>query len=158
MEELTAINKQPLCVLPSLRSYGHSLYAPPLPTLPFDLVAESLCRLPVKLLLQLQCLCKSWNSLITDHKFVKKHLSLSTTRCLHCVSFTGFPYLYVLKSYPLGPVLNNLTTNITEYEYSPYNFHGDHPRLRVNCFVGSCNGILCFTDVYKNSHIMEPFH
>jgi len=59
---------------------------------------------------------------------------------------------------PTRAVLNNLTTNITEYEYSPYNFHGDHPRLRVNCFIGSCNGILCFTDVYKNSHIMEPFH
>ncbi|AES68581.1 F-box/kelch-repeat protein At3g23880 [Medicago truncatula] len=155
MVELTAINKQFLCVLPTLSSSGHSLYDPPLPTLPFDLVAEILCRLPVKLLLQLRCFCKSWNSLITDHKFAKKHLSLSTTRCLHCVSYTGFPYLYVLKSYPLGPVLNNLTTNITEYEYSPYNIHGDHPRLCVDCFVGSCNGILCFTaGIYKISVIL----
>ncbi|RHN69125.1 putative F-box domain-containing protein [Medicago truncatula] len=56
-----------------------SLYTPPLPTLPFDLVAEILCRLPVKLLLQLRCLCKSLNSLILDPKFAKKHLRMSTT-------------------------------------------------------------------------------
>ncbi|MCI54852.1 F-box/kelch-repeat protein, partial [Trifolium medium] len=51
--------------------------APALPTLPFDLVSEILCRLPVKLLLQLRCLCKSLNSLISDPKFAKKHLRLS---------------------------------------------------------------------------------
>jgi hypothetical protein len=57
---------------------GTLISAPPLPTLPFDIIAEILCRLPVKLLLQLQCLCKSLNSLISDPKFAKKHLLLST--------------------------------------------------------------------------------
>ena len=49
-----------------------------LTTLPFDLLAEILCRLPLKLLLQLQCLCKSFKHLISDRKFAKKHLCLST--------------------------------------------------------------------------------
>ncbi|AES97161.1 F-box protein interaction domain protein [Medicago truncatula] len=51
-----------------------------MPPLPIDMVAEILCRLPIKLLLQLRCLSKSFNSLITNPKFAKKHLRLSTTR------------------------------------------------------------------------------
>lgn len=61
---------------------------PPLPTLTFDLIEEILCMLPVKLLLQLRCLCKSFNSLISDPKFSKKHLRLSTTRHNLMVTYT----------------------------------------------------------------------
>jgi len=50
---------------------GSLTSSPPLPTLAFDLIAEILCRLPVKLLLQLRCLCKSFNSLISDRKSPK---------------------------------------------------------------------------------------
>ncbi|PNX63542.1 F-box/kelch-repeat protein, partial [Trifolium pratense] len=57
-----------------------------LPTLPFDLIPEILSRLPVKILLQFGCVCKSWKSLISDPKFAKKHLSHSTTHSLHCLS------------------------------------------------------------------------
>ncbi|AES88723.1 putative F-box domain, galactose oxidase/kelch, beta-propeller, F-box associated interaction [Medicago truncatula] len=106
----------------------------PLPTLPFDLIEEILSRLPVKLLLQLQCACKSWNSLISDRKFAKKHLSLSTTHSLHCVS--GYSQNFILKSYPLDSVFTNVTTTVFR-----------RPEFSV-CqsvdFVGSCNGILCF--------------
>ncbi|MCI27031.1 F-box/kelch-repeat protein, partial [Trifolium medium] len=52
----------------------------PLPTLPFDLIGEILCRLPVKLLLQFQCVCKFWKSLISDPSFAKKHLCKLTPR------------------------------------------------------------------------------
>ncbi|XP_058772910.1 F-box/kelch-repeat protein At3g23880-like [Vicia villosa] len=51
-----------------------------LPHLPLDLVSEILCRLSVKHLLQLCCVCKSWNSLISlDSNFARKQLSLSTS-------------------------------------------------------------------------------
>ncbi|XP_013470404.2 F-box/kelch-repeat protein At3g23880 [Medicago truncatula] len=51
-----------------------------LPFLSFDLVTEILCQLPVKNLLQLRCICKSWNSLIShDSEFTMKHLRLSTS-------------------------------------------------------------------------------
>ncbi|PNX71880.1 F-box/kelch-repeat protein [Trifolium pratense] len=45
-------------------------------SLPMELVEEeNLCRLPVKILLQLRCICKSWKSLISDDpKFAKKQL------------------------------------------------------------------------------------
>ncbi|GAU18271.1 hypothetical protein TSUD_176130 [Trifolium subterraneum] len=62
-------------------SVGTLTTTPPplLHNLPFDLVADNiLCRLPVKLLLQLKCVCKSWKYLISDPKFAKKHLRFST--------------------------------------------------------------------------------
>ncbi|RHN45342.1 putative F-box domain-containing protein [Medicago truncatula] len=69
MEETTTTKRQkPANTIGTLTS------PPPLPSLPLDLVAEILCRLPVKLLLQFRCVCKSFKSLISDHKFGKKHL------------------------------------------------------------------------------------
>jgi len=46
---------------------------PSLPFLPFDIVEEILC----KLLIQLQCQSKSFNTLISDPQFAKKHLIMS---------------------------------------------------------------------------------
>lgn len=47
------------------------------PTLLLDLVVDICCRLPVKLLLQIRCLSKYFNSLISYTKFANKHLQLS---------------------------------------------------------------------------------
>ncbi|AES68364.1 putative F-box domain-containing protein [Medicago truncatula] len=105
----------------------------PLPFLPFELIEEILSRLPVKLLLQLRCACKSWSSLISNPKFAKKHLSMSTRHVLHCISSSGGD---ILKSYPLDSIYTNATTTaIPQLEYS---FH-----RCSNYFIGSCNGILC---------------
>ncbi|XP_058721893.1 F-box/kelch-repeat protein At3g23880-like isoform X3 [Vicia villosa] len=58
------------------------------PILPFDLITEILSRVPVKLLLQFRCVCKSWNSLIShDPNFAKKHFKMSTTPNLHVISY-----------------------------------------------------------------------
>ncbi|KEH16768.1 F-box protein [Medicago truncatula] len=71
-EETTNTQRQRLAT-------GTLTYPPPeLPTLPFDLIPEILCRLPVKLLIQLRCLCKFFDSLISDPNFAKKHLHMST--------------------------------------------------------------------------------
>ncbi|MCH86633.1 F-box/kelch-repeat protein [Trifolium medium] len=89
--------------------------SPSLPTLPFDLIPEILSRQPVKLLLQFRCVCKSWNSLISDPKFAKKHLSLSTTTYnLHCLSY--FDIYIPIRSYSRDDsVLTNVTTtNISQ--------------------------------------------
>jgi len=113
-----------------------------LPTLPFDLIPKIICRLPVKLLVRFQCVCKSWNSLISDSKFAKKQLRLLTVSLIHALACSD---KYVLKSYPVDNVFTNVTTNtITQLEF-PYN--------HVVYFVSSCNDILCFLamDYYKAS-------
>ncbi|RHN53394.1 putative F-box domain-containing protein [Medicago truncatula] len=77
----------------ALLSSDDSLHAQSLPTLPFDIISQILHRLPVKLLLQLRCLCKACNSLITDLKFAKKQLSMSTTPSItRCLSYRNYSY------------------------------------------------------------------
>nr|GMD41380.1 putative F-box protein At3g52320 [Ipomoea batatas] len=43
------------------------------PSLPEDMVAEILSRLPVESLLRFKCACKNWRQLIQQHDFVEKH-------------------------------------------------------------------------------------
>ncbi|MCH81608.1 F-box/kelch-repeat protein [Trifolium medium] len=71
--EITATN--------NLFSAVVTLMSPPLPTLPEDVIPQILCRLPVKLLIQLRCVCKSWNALISDSEFLKKHRRMSFWWC-----------------------------------------------------------------------------
>ncbi|XP_057430752.1 F-box/kelch-repeat protein At3g23880-like [Lotus japonicus] len=126
---------------PSLPPAGDSLHAPPLPSLPFDLVVEILCRLPVKPLLQFRCVCKSWKSLISDPKFAKKHLHSSPSDFIrhrlivnHHSDDSGF------RAYPLLSVFNTVpaAATATQLEYpliiQKFNY----------VIVGSCNGVLCF--------------
>ncbi|CAJ2638483.1 unnamed protein product [Trifolium pratense] len=153
-EDITAINKQ-LSILtitspPPTLSSNESLQVLPLPTLPLDLISEIFCRLPVKLLLQLRCVCKSWNSLISDPNFAKKHLHMSTTRCLHFVSYSNFAKKYIFSSYPLRSVFSTLSTNVIQFEYHPIN----HTPNNSYYIVGSCNGILCLANYYDECFVL----
>ncbi|KEH34028.1 F-box/kelch-repeat protein At3g06240 [Medicago truncatula] len=116
---------------------------PLLSELPFELVAEILCRLPVMFLLQLRCLSKFFNTLISDPKFAKKHLRLSTTRHL-ILSYADIHDHSRLISYPLhstfhqcDSIFNSVTVKPTQIRY-PFN-------KQYNNIVGSCHGILCLT-------------
>jgi hypothetical protein len=52
--------------------------------------------------------------------------------------------MYILKSYPLNSVLTNITTDFTQFEYSPNIVRGNTAaHLFGYC---NCNGILCITD------------
>ncbi|XP_045822964.1 F-box/kelch-repeat protein At3g23880-like [Trifolium pratense] len=101
------------------------------PTLPFDLIPEILCKLPVKLLLQLRCICKSWNFLISDPNFIKKHFRQSTTHLVHILTYSE----NFLNSYTIDSVLTDQTAITSKLEFRNH---------RGVSFVGSCNGILCF--------------
>ncbi|XP_045823917.1 F-box/kelch-repeat protein At3g23880-like [Trifolium pratense] len=100
-----------------------------LPTLPLDLIIEILSRLPVKQLLQLRCVCKLWKSLISDSKFAKKHLHLSTTYTLHGIDNQNYYSKHVLKSYSLNSSVSIAQIHLPSNGY-----------VR---FLGSCNGVLC---------------
>ncbi|MCI23953.1 F-box/kelch-repeat protein, partial [Trifolium medium] len=90
----------------------------PLPTLPFDLIPEILCKLSVKFLVQLRCVCKSWNFLIsTDTKFIQKHLDMSTTRGLHFLRNSESLGKYILKSFPLDSVLSTVIPDSRRLEF-----------------------------------------
>ncbi|XP_058782777.1 F-box/kelch-repeat protein At3g23880-like [Vicia villosa] len=110
-----------------------------LPTLPIDLVPDIFCWLPVKLLVQLRCMCKSWNSLISDRNFTRKHLSLSTTRRLYSAAYEHKPDGLVHNSYPLDSVLSSKIKQ---------------QLLPFNSIVASCDGILCLCDKRKGIAVL----
>jgi F-box interacting protein len=125
--------------------------APPLPTLPFDLIADILCRLPVKFLLQLQCLCKSFHSLISDPKFAKKHLRMSNTRHRLMLSSTNDLDELVLFDSPMPTDFPTFTINQTQVSYPDcLKIEYDSP-----LHVRSCDGILCFT-MYDGPGVGPP--
>ncbi|XP_058767133.1 F-box/kelch-repeat protein At3g23880-like [Vicia villosa] len=123
----------------------------PLPTLPFDVISEILARLPVKSLLQFRCVSKSWKSLISDPKFAKKHLNLSTTRRLLCVSYDNPSYSFILNSYSLQSVFTDTNYNLTRFKF-PVDVISERYSHHL---VGSCDGILCVAN-YRISPDFKP--
>lgn len=94
-------------------------------------------------------------SLISDPKISKKHLSVSTTRHLHFVSYKERSLCkYVLKSCPLHYVLTSINPNFTWFEYFANNFDGDYPPDNFRYFNDSCDGILRIGDGYKGLGIL----
>nr|AFK48004.1 unknown [Medicago truncatula] len=89
----------------------------PLPSPTFDLIAEILSRLPVKLLLQLQCLGKFWKSLISDPKFAKKHLQ--SWRHHLMVSSTNELQEFLLFDSPIASILSTFRVTQTDTTQSP---------------------------------------
>ncbi|XP_057443130.1 F-box/kelch-repeat protein At3g23880-like [Lotus japonicus] len=108
-----------------------------LPTLPFELVEKILCRLPVKPLLRFQCVSKSWNSLISDSKFARKHLREFNRRTIILETRNH------LNSYSLQPAFAFTAANPTATTPIPYppNHYFYH-----SVVVGSCDGIICLCD------------
>ncbi|CAJ2638940.1 unnamed protein product [Trifolium pratense] len=110
-----------------------------LPTLPFDLISEILCNLPVKLLLQLQCVCKSWKSLISDHNFAKKHLRKSTPRLMVSIINNRHKNVSLFDS-PIPSLFSTLKIQRTKLRF-PNSLKNKYCSPSGVC---SCDGILCF--------------
>jgi F-box interacting protein len=117
-----------------------------LPTLPFDVLHEILCRLPVKLLGQLRCLCKSFNSLISDPKFAKKHLQSSTKRhhlMLTCIDDIPSEW-WLLCNSPIPSILSTSSIFTQTQLYPPNSittlFSNGQKFVDLRC---SSDGIFC---------------
>ncbi|KAH7865359.1 hypothetical protein Vadar_005606 [Vaccinium darrowii] len=127
---------------------------PVLPNLPPEIMVEILLRLPVKSLLRLRCVCKSWRSLISQRKFAKTHLSLASsinpdythhrlliTNINHDYTYQGFlstDVLSVVLSCSLYSILNDTVVQL------------DYPLRRDSCvgyrgviILGGCDGLMC---------------
>jgi len=113
-------------------------------------------------LMQMTCVCKSWNSIISDPKFIKLHLKRSARN----------PYL-TLSTRPHIPN-NVIPFRFLERKVIPFPVHPlilENPwillpeNLRYECQVekcryaiGSCNGLFCLISYSFNSYMSEPFH
>ncbi|XP_058739585.1 F-box/kelch-repeat protein At3g06240-like [Vicia villosa] len=112
--------------------------------LPEELVAEVLSFLPVKSLLQLRCVSKSWKSLISDPIFVKRHLKRSARN----PNLTLVSYFFV-EDEAAFCLMENPPIIVRRF-YDPY-----HQLKDMDCssIIGSCNGLICLLGLsYFNSH------
>jgi len=106
--------------------------------LPDKLIAEVLSYLPVKPLVRLKSVCKSWNSLISDHKFRKLRLQRSTRNSHIAVIKSGSDnYRDSFVTFPLNHLLENPSITIASNSYHPLKFN------KPSRIIGSCNGLLC---------------
>ncbi|XP_058725765.1 F-box/kelch-repeat protein At3g23880-like [Vicia villosa] len=108
-------------------------------SLPDDLFIEILLRLPVRSLLQLKCVCKSWKTLISDSQFAKRHLQMLTVD----PSITNPQFFFgrgdgKILSLPVKPLLESPSEPTKAVEFSM------EPRFGV---LGSCNGLVCLLDI-----------
>ncbi|KAG5052336.1 hypothetical protein AAZX31_02G177200 [Glycine max] len=107
------------------------------PVLLEELISNILHRVPVRSLLQFKCVCKSWNSLISDPLFAKDHLCASTAdpNMTHqrLLSFTVCDPKIV--SFPMHLLLQNPPTPAKPLCSSSLN--------DSYLILGSCNGLLC---------------
>ncbi|PNY01638.1 F-box/kelch-repeat protein [Trifolium pratense] len=138
-----------------LTTTTETLTSPPLPTLSSDIVAEILCRLPVQHLLKLRCICKSWKALISDNKFIEKHLIMSkASRDRH--HLTIYPRI---DSHDL-----ELWDSIIPTVFSSTMSSSTVKQTRLWCpnvfnnfvYLCSCDGILCFTIMYRSVLLWNP--
>ncbi|XP_058767898.1 F-box/kelch-repeat protein At3g23880-like [Vicia villosa] len=123
--------------------------------LPFDLVVEILCRLSVKHLLQLRCVCKSWNSLIfRDFEFAKKQLRLSTSS--HHLILSSRQLL--LSHCPISSIFTSTsTTSTTSVKQFGFSKRSILNKIRYDNRASTCDGILCYKIVDSSALVCNPF-
>ncbi|XP_058759040.1 F-box/kelch-repeat protein At3g23880-like [Vicia villosa] len=132
---------------PPYHSYGATSPA----VLPDELIPEILSRLPVKTLMQMNCVCKSWKSLISNRFFSKLHFHRSPRNThLALIPYCNRPDQDMDISvipFPLSRLLDNPSISIANPE---------HRLGRLDCreMVGSCNGLICLlslSDKYERT-------
>ncbi|XP_058761272.1 F-box/kelch-repeat protein At3g23880-like [Vicia villosa] len=112
---------------------------PQAPILPDELISKILLLLSLKTIVQLKCVSKSWNTLISDPIFIQMHLKISSQNPhLILTPILKYPAKYPLsgvKSFPVSRLLENPSINV-----SGDNFHSSIHSCQI---IGSCHGLLC---------------
>lgn len=89
--------------------------------LPLDVMLSILARLPVKSLVRFQCVCKPWNNLVSNPKFIKIHTDL----------FPQSPKTYSVQPHVLKCSILGLEPTKLDLDNS------------VEFFFESCKGLIC---------------
>ncbi|XP_058741765.1 F-box/kelch-repeat protein At3g23880-like [Vicia villosa] len=123
------------------RIHSNSPLLPPF--IPDEIIAEILCVLPVKTILQLKCVSKTWKTLISDPAFVQKHFNYSSLNPY--LLFTPRKLRYPTSIVKFLPVLRFLETDLSNI-VSNDSFRGGKDNCQV---IGTCNGLICLFFHYR---------
>ena len=131
-----------------------------------DIVYDILSRMPVKSLIRFRCVSKSFDSTITDPKFIATHLnqaiSLSNNN-----NITHNGYLLYTPHLSSPDIEEELHTVVHNTDHTPTEVHAvvyntDHSLTEVSSFeipyvlggtniVAFCNGLFCLTNNSENN-------
>jgi F-box interacting protein len=112
--------------------------------LPHEMIIQILLRLPIKSLLRLKCVCKSWFSLISDSHFANSHFHLAATTRTHRILFISTPALET-RSIDFETPFRDESTSAS------LNLSFMHPQSHFNHEIkGSCRG---FVFLHRSSDI-----
>ncbi|KAK1374049.1 F-box domain-containing protein [Heracleum sosnowskyi] len=121
--------------------------------IPIEIVAQILLFLPVKSLIQLTPICKSWYNLIKDSQFIAAHLNHSIYMAknnLNSIDDHGYLLAIPFKFKPgdkyFCSVICPDKMNVIEKLELPICTRNMNVEM-----VNSCNGLLCLTECYPNA-------
>lgn len=123
--------------------------------LPVEIITEILARLPAKILVEFRFVCKSWHSLISNPRFIRKHLTLSimySSKRTIIVNHRNRPWQIIYRSIPV-PYQSSSHVFLEEPDH-PYKNHQEQYYFDV---LGSSDGLVCVkvhdsTDFDSNIH------
>nr|XP_009761010.1 PREDICTED: F-box/kelch-repeat protein At3g23880-like [Nicotiana sylvestris] len=128
-----------------------------LPVLPLEIIHEILLILheillilPVKALLKMRCVSKSWLSLISSPQFIKTHLKFSTKKQYLRLLFSGSPdnnspRFYTCSLYAI--MYEESLHQPIELDLSCKDYH---------MVEGSCDGLLCLSVGREELYLWNP--
>ncbi|XP_070041551.1 F-box/kelch-repeat protein At3g23880-like [Nicotiana tomentosiformis] len=121
-----------------------------LPVLPLEIIHEILLILPVKALLKMRCVSKSWLSLISSPQFIKTHLKFSTKKQDLRLLFSGSPEnnshrFYTCSLYAI--MYQESLHQPIELDLSCKDYH---------MVEGSCDGLLCLSVGREELYLWNP--
>ncbi|XP_049404313.1 F-box protein CPR1-like isoform X3 [Solanum stenotomum] len=120
-------------------------------SLPEELIATILVRVPVKYLLQFKCVSTKWFDLISSPEFVKTHLSFSAKDYTRHISLLQLDTLDTnIKSCSVSSLFHDSITEALDLD-CPMKY--PHQRVYIS---GSVNGLVCLTDRFDGLVLWNP--
>jgi hypothetical protein len=128
-------------------------------SLPNEVIAEILSRLPVKSVIRFRCVSKTWCSLISSPHFIATHLSRALSNPQYPSNFVFHHFDYQLKKdrspaillhlLSLDPEIQKRSLVTQEFDVSDRKDPSDFivSRCSRDCMkvIGSSNGLFCLT-------------
>ncbi|KAL9451094.1 hypothetical protein AB3S75_012778 [Citrus x aurantiifolia] len=108
-----------------------------------DLLVETLSRLPVKSLMRLRCVSRSWFSLVKDPKFICKHLTRGDHNRLMVYNE------YYIDNYPVEDFVVVPDNTMTDLHFQ--NLEAAETKNYI--LLGPYEGIICFSEKWNRNKI-----
>ncbi|XP_057433485.1 F-box/kelch-repeat protein At3g23880-like [Lotus japonicus] len=124
-----------------------------LQSLPDEVILEIFLRVPVRSVIRLKCVCKSWKILISSPQFAKDHFRMksfiSSVTSMRLASLAYYNHRKLITTCPVQSLLEN---PLARRETSSFTVENRWVEI-----LGSSNGLLCLADNFCLFRLINPF-